>query len=126
MRSLFMQRPLRRRGRGIAIVTALGILLLGATASARGVNNLMAGINGLATFPFDPIASTVEPPEAFEGMFGAPVTPVVVGFFQGTLMSVYRASMGVLDIAFFPFWVFPTLSPEPRYDLFNYYDVEYE
>jgi len=126
MQSLRTHRTARTLGSAIAVVTALGVLCGAASASARGVNNLMAGINGLATFPFDPIASAVEPPDAFEEMAGAPVTPMIVGFFQGTLLGMYRLTMGVLDIAFFPFWIFPTLSPEARYDLFNDYDVEYE
>jgi hypothetical protein len=41
-------------------------------------------------------------------------------------MMPYRAAMGVLDIALFPFWVLPTLSPEAHYDLFPNYDVEYD
>ena len=65
-------------------------------------------------------------PCAQSGMVGSPVTPHVVGFGQGTLMMVYRATMGVLDIVLSPFWVFPTLSPEARYDFFNNYEVEYE
>jgi hypothetical protein len=112
--------------RGIAATLVLFVLTAGTSADARGINNLMAGINGLVTFPTDPIWSAADPPDAFEGMVGSPVTPHVVGFFQGTMLMVYRAAMGALDIALFPFWVFPTLSPEARYDFFNNYEVEYE
>ena len=48
------------------------------------------------------------------------------GFLSGVLMLPYRLVMGAVDIAFFPFWFFPTLSPEAKIDLFPYYDVEYE
>jgi hypothetical protein len=34
--------------------------------------------------------------------------------------------MGVFDIALFPFMVFPTLSPEARYDVIPEYEIEYE
>jgi hypothetical protein len=126
MHGLRTQCTARTLGSAIAVATAFFVLCAATSASARGVNNLMAGINGLATFPFDPIASAVEPPDAFEDMAGAPVTPMIFGFFQGTLLGMYRLAMGTLDIVFFPFWIFPTLSPEARYDLFNDYDVEYE
>ena len=49
-----------------------------------------------------------------------------MGFFQGTLLMTHRVFMGAFDIAFFPFWVFPTLSPEARYDIIPGYEIEYE
>ena len=111
----------------VAAAAVLLTLLVSSAASAEGVNNLIAGINGLLTSPMDPVWSTIEPPEATEGMFGEPVTPHVVGFAHGTLMMVYRATMGVLDIAFFPLWVFPTLSPEARLEVFSkVYETEYD
>lgn len=90
------------------------------------VNNLLAGLNGLATFPADPVMSAVHPPESLDELWGAPVTPHIVGFFQGTLLMVLRATMGAADIAFFPFWVFPTMSPEARYNIIPGYEIEYE
>lgn len=111
----------------VATAAALFVLLTGASANAEGVNNLMAGINGLLTFPLDPVWSTIAPPEPTEGMFGEPVTPHVVGLGHGVLLMAYRATMGVLDVALFPFWVFPTLSPEARYEVFSTsYEIEYE
>ncbi len=110
----------------VASAVALFVLTLGASANAEGVNSLLAGLNGLATFPADPVMSAVDPPEAFDGMFGEPVTPHFFGFFQGTLLMAYRVTMGVLDIAFFPLWVFPTLSPEARYEIIPGYEIEYE
>jgi hypothetical protein len=117
---------MRRTRTWLAIFSALIVLLTGTAATAEGVNNLMAGINGLLTAPVDPMLYAAEPPEAFEDMGGAPVTTTTFGFLSGVLMLPYRAVMGALDIAFFPFWFFPTLSPEAKFDLFPNYDVEYE
>ena len=89
-------------------------------------NNALAGFNGLATFLADPVMSAVEPPEEFEDLWGTPVTSHTLGFFQGTFLMVYRLTMGLADIAFAPFWVFPTLSPEARYEIIPGYEIEYE
>jgi hypothetical protein len=109
-----------------AAAAALFILTVGASAHAEGVNNLLAGINGLAVFAIDPGRLAYEPPEEFDDMWGAPATSHVVGFFAGTALMGYRAAMGVLDIALFPFWVFPTLSPESEIQIFGDYEIEYE
>jgi len=90
------------------------------------LNNVLAGFNGLLTAPTDPFASAIAPPEGFEDMWGAPVTSHALGFVQGVVMLPYRVVMGALDIAFAPFWVFPTLSPEARFDLVPGYDIQYE
>ncbi len=123
------------------LVAATAILfVLTATASASAeppepreplelptaVNNVLAGLNGLATFLADPVMSAVDPPEEFEDLWGAPVTSHAVGFFQGTFLMIYRATTGVADIAFAPFWVFPTLSPEGRYEIIPGYEIEYD
>jgi len=112
--------------RKLAAMIALVALVVGSPASAKGLNNLQAGVTGLLTFWADPVWSAVDPPESFDDMFGAPVTPHVVGFFQGTLLMVYRVTMGAFDVAMFPLWVFPTLSPEPRFDFAEDSQVEYE
>jgi hypothetical protein len=109
-----------------AAAAALFILTVGASAHAEGVNNLLAGINGLAVFAWDPPRLAYEPPEDFDEMWGAPVTSHVVGFFAGTVMMGYRATMGVLDVALFPFWIFPTLSPDSELQIFPSYEIEYE
>ena len=109
-----------------AAAATLFVLTIGASANAEGVNNLLAGINGLVTFPVDPVNSSIYPPDEFDDLWGAPVTPHMAGFFQGTLLMLYRATMGALDIAFFPFWVFPTLSPEARFEIIPGYEIEYE
>jgi hypothetical protein len=110
----------------VAAAAALFVLTAGSSANAGGVNNLLAGFNGLLTFPADPVMATVDPLEDFDDFWGAPVTPHALGFFQGTFLMLYRATMGALDIAFFPFWVFPTLSPEGRYEVIPGYEIEYE
>ena len=92
----------------------------------RALNNVLAGFNGLLTAPADPVMSAIDPPGDFDGMWGAPVTSHTLGFFQGVLLLPYRVVMGALDIAFAPFWVFPTLSPEARFDLVPGYEIEYE
>ena len=120
----------------VAATAILFILTAAASASAEpppeplelptAVNNVLAGLNGLATFLADPVMSAVDPPEEFEELLGAPVTSHTVGFFQGTFLMVYRLTMGLADIAFAPFWVFPTLSPEARYEIIPGYEIEYD
>ena len=117
-----------RTKRLLAAVAALLVLTSGATAHAEGLNNLAAGFNGLLTFPVDPIVFAADPPEAFDEAAGAPYTSIMLGFLAGILMMPYRATMGALDVALFPFWVFPTLSPEARINLFEKagYEIEYQ
>jgi hypothetical protein len=119
----------------VAATAILVVLTAAAPASAEdseplelptAVNNVLAGLNGLATFPADPVMSAIDPPREFKDMWGAPVTSHTIGFFQGTFLMLYRAMMGVADIAFAPFWVFPTLSPEGRYEIIPGYEIEYE
>ncbi|MFQ5514707.1 MAG: hypothetical protein ACE5FG_09730 [Myxococcota bacterium] len=99
-------------------------LSLAAPAQARGLNNLYAGINGILTFPADPFVMVVTPPEAYEELPWHPVTGRLLAVPAGTLLSAYRLVMGTFDIAFTPFWVFPTMSPEARWAIIP--DVEYE
>jgi len=117
-----------RMKRLVASIASLLVLTSGVAAHAEGLNNLAAGFNGLITFPFDPAIYAAEPPEAFEGIRGEPVTSGMLGFFAGILMIPYRATMGALDVALFPFWYFPTLSPEAKINLFEKteFEVEYE
>ena len=66
----------------------------------------------------------IDPPEEFRDLPGAVVMAPILGFFSGTALGVYRLPMASVDIAFTPFWVFPTLSPEPRYEIIK--GVEYD
>lgn len=104
--------------RSWSIAFALLLMLaLSGSARAEGVNNLLVGINGLLTFAADPVMGVISPPEDFEELPGHQVTGRVLGLFSGTLMGGYRAMMASVDIIFTPMWVFPTLSPQARFEL---------
>ena len=110
-----------------ALVSLLGVALaLAAPAGAGGFNNLFAGLNGLLVAPSDPVMEAVDPPPQFEKLPNPQVSKHIVGFFEGTALMAYRAFMGAVDVALFPFWVFPTLSPKARWDLVPGYEIEWE
>ncbi len=102
---------------------ALVAILSATPARAGGINNFLAGIQGLATFPADPVMDTITPPDLYEDLPAYPVTGRFFGFFQGTLLGAYRLGMGVFDVALTPLWILPTMSPEPRWELIE--GVEY-
>ena len=109
--------------------TALGALALllsltPAPASATGLNNFYAGVQGLATFLADPVMDVIYPPEAYEDLPLYPVTGRVFGLVSGTLLGAYRLAMGAFDVALTPLWILPTMSPAPRWELIE--GVEYE
>ena len=106
---------MRARILAVCLAAALGAALA-VPAQAEGIDNLKAGVIGLITFPADFVMGAVDPPKAATKLPGAVVTGPVVGFFSGIVMGVYRVSMAVVDISLSPFWVFPTLSPEPRFE----------
>jgi hypothetical protein len=87
-------------------------------------NRYLMGLNSLITFPADPVMSTVQPADEFDALPLAPATKYPVGFVQGTMLSMYRASMGTLDLLFAPLTPMKMLSPEPRYMIFP--DVTHE
>lgn len=107
-----------------ACTLVLVALAFSTPARAEGLNNLFAGINGILTFPADPIVMLVTPPEDWEELPAHTVTSRLLALPAGVLLGTYRASMAVFDIAFFPFWAFPTMSPEARWGLIP--GVEYE
>ena len=80
-------------------------------------NTFLAGVNGVITWPADPVMLAVRPTEEMRSMPGGVVTGPVTGFFAGTLLGVYRFVTGSLDIALCPLSFFPMFSPEPRYQL---------
>jgi len=111
--------------RRVAVWLSLLIMLsLAGQAKAEGLNNLYAGINGLLSFFADPFVMVVIPPEDFEELPAHKVTGRILSIPAGTLLSAYRVMMGAFDVAFTPFWVFPTMSPEPRWETIQ--GVEYE
>lgn len=82
--------------------------------SERG-NNFKGGLNGLITWPADPVMRTVEGREMFPDWW----TPFnfITAFFAGTFEGVYRLFMGSLDVAFTPVPKMPMLSPVQRYEV---------
>ncbi len=116
-----MQSSMRFLAAGLALVL---LVSFATPARANGVNNFLAGIIGLLTFPADPVMDVITPPDDYEDLPAFPVTGRIVGFFQGTLLGVYRAHMGVFDIVMSPLWIFPTMSPEARWEIIE--GIEYE
>ena len=99
---------------------------LATPAGADGLNNLLAGLNGLLVAPADPVMEAIDPPAQMAKLPNADVTKHLVGFFEGTAFMCYRVFMGAVDVALFPFWIFPTLSPKARWDLVPFYEIEWE
>lgn len=77
----------------------------------------LAGVNGIITWPADPVMLAVRPTDEMRDMPGGVVTGRVIGFFAGTLQGVYRVVTGTLDVALCPLSFFPMFSPEPRYQV---------
>ena len=74
-------------------------------------NTFLAGVNGVITWPADPVMLAVEPTEEMRSMPGGVVTGPVVGFFAGTLLGVYRLVTGTMDIALCPAELLPDVQP---------------
>lgn len=110
--------------RWMVSLTLVVALTIASSAMAEGLNSLKAGITGLIQSPADIFSHVISPPEDFEDEipFGM-VTGRMLGLVTGPLLGSYRAVMGVTDIVFTAFWVFPVMSPEPRWEWFE--DVEY-
>jgi hypothetical protein len=120
------------------LVTALAVLPLLVIASAGladdeedepGVfveylrttgTDFVGGLNGILTFPADPVAFTMEGDEVFSSLPAPAVTGRLVGFPAGLLQGVYRVTMGTCDMALAVFPAVPMLSPVPRYKLLPY------
>lgn len=108
----------------VAAVCCLSIALLAAApAQAEGVNNLRAGVNGLLTAPFDPVALMITPSDEFEDYPAFPVTGRILGLPVGIAQGAQRAGMAVFDIVMSPLFIFPTMGPEARYTLI---EAEYD
>ncbi len=75
-------------------------------------NQAGVGLNGILTAPADPVMSVVQPPKQMKDAPGGRF----LGLFTGTLLSVYRISVGFFDIVLAPL---PSvvISPEPRFKL---------
>ncbi len=86
-------------------------------AGKHVANTFLAGLNGMITWPADPVMLAIKPTDEMRAMPGGVVTGPVVGFFAGTLQGVFRLVMGTLDVALCPLSFFPMFSIEPRYKL---------
>ena len=80
-------------------------------------NTFLAGVNGVITWPADPVMLTINPTEEMSSMPGGVVTGPLVGFGAGTLLGLYRLGTGALDMVLAPLSFFPMFSPEPRYQV---------
>ena len=92
-------------------------------AQARGLDNLQAGLTGLLEFVFDPVMIVWQLPEDFEELPGHPYSSYVMAVPVGVVQAAHRAALGAFDVVMSPLMVFPVMSPEPRWELF---EVDYE
>jgi hypothetical protein len=112
-------------GRVVACSASLLALGLPGAAPADGLQNLKAGTTSVIEAPADVVWHVISPPDDFvEELPAGQVTGRMVGVFSGPLLAIYRLGMGVTDLLFAPIWVFPVMSPEPRWELFE--GVEYQ
>jgi hypothetical protein len=74
----------------------------------------LTGMNGILTWPADPVMAAVKPPEALEEA-GYAQRPL--GFGSGILLMLYRSFTGAVDLLLAPIPGFPVVSPVPRYKL---------
>ncbi len=116
--------------RGLLALTALAAWLATAGTAAAAppggkiYQNLIGAANGLINAPAEPIMQVIYPPDDFEYVWGYQVTARTLGFFSGTAMMIYRLTGAVYDVVVAPFWIFPVLSPEPRWEIIP--GAEYE
>jgi hypothetical protein len=108
----------------LAVIVWIGLAAL--PVQARGIDGLLRGLNGIVTAPADLVSHVVSPPEDYDEIPAPELSGRVLGVFSGSILGAYRALTGALDVALTPLWVIPNLSPEPRYDLVPYYDLEEE
>jgi hypothetical protein len=114
------------RTRLVAAALALALTYPALPARADGFNSLFAGINGLLTFPADPIVDVIEVSEDLQDLPLREVTGRVIGVFLGSGVGLYRATFAAADVLLFPLWVVPTLSPEAKFEIIPFYEVDYD
>lgn len=81
-------------------------------------NNLVVGLNGIATAPADPVGLAIDGPDVFTGWW--PPVAHTAGFFGGICQSAYRVFMGSVDVALSPFPYIPIVSPVQRHKLLTF------
>jgi hypothetical protein len=94
------------------------------SAQGAGLDGFLTGVNGLLTWPADPVCDAIFPPEDFEEFPGKAVIGYPLGLVYGTGLGLYRATTGVIDILLTPLWVVPEVSPTPRFDVIPFYELE--
>ncbi len=110
-----------------AIVAAATLWIVAAipsSARAAGLDGLLMGINGVLTWPADPIVDMIFPPEDLEEVPGHAVFGYPLGLVYGTGLAGYRLTSGIIDILLTPLWVVPELSATPRFDVIPFYELE--
>jgi len=80
-------------------------------------NDFLGGLNGILTFPADPVAFAIEGDEVFSELPAPGFTGRLVGFPAGLFQGLYRLVMGTCDVALAVVPAMPMLSPVPRYKL---------
>jgi hypothetical protein len=83
----------------------------------------LTGLNGILTWPADPVMAAAKPPEALEDA-GYAQRPL--GFGSGILLMLYRSFTGAVDLLLAPIPGFPVVSPVPRYKLIPGFEHEDE
>jgi hypothetical protein len=81
---------------------AMSVMLLLATPSFAGVNNLVDGVNGIATAPLDVVAGLVEPHRYVDLGPANMVTDRIGGVVAGVLKAAERVVRGAVDVVTFP------------------------
>ncbi len=111
---------------GVRMGLAAALLALAAVPAAADLaeygSNVTAkartGLNGIVTFPADPVMATTSPRKEFSEMPGGVALQYPMGLMQGAVLGAWRAASGAWDLAFCWFTSMEPVSPEPRYDVF--------
>ena len=74
-------------------------------------NTFLAGVNGVITWPADPVMLAMKPTDEMRSMPGGVVTGPVTGFFAGTLLGVYRLVDGHPGHRALPAELLPDVQP---------------
>ena len=88
--------------RKVVAAMAMSVMLLVASPSFAGVNNLVEGVNGIATAPLDIVAGLVEPHQYVDLGPANILTDRVGGVVNGVLTAAERIVRGAVDVLTFP------------------------